>query len=367
MAEGLKKKLHIRNGHRGLVSHLITEFSRTGEQDLLNLKRLEKSLEEKVKIHKNLDDEILGLIPEDEAETLTNEIDKSCQFSDEINDILVKIESIFSKSYVENSSVHTNSTASSSVSSYLNGSHAKLPKLTLRKFNGELLSWQSFWDQYSVAIESNSSLSDIEKFNYPRSYLTETTSECIKGLSLSSANYQKAVEILKERYGNTQILISYYMDVLVKLPRADNMRDIDKLRKIYNSLETSVRNLAELIVEITSYMTLLISIIFDRIPTELKLLISRKFKNNVFDLGILIEIFKKELFACERVQAIDGNKNSSSGQTDYFTGHNLLNNSRKSDKRYEKKYGSILKVCVYCGGRSHISTRCNTITHIETR
>ena len=32
----------------------------------------EKSLEEKVKILKNLDDEILELIPEDEAETLTN-------------------------------------------------------------------------------------------------------------------------------------------------------------------------------------------------------------------------------------------------------------------------------------------------------
>ena len=75
------------------------------------------------------------------------------------------------------------------------------------------------------------------------------------------------------------------MDVLVKLPRADNMRDIDKLRKFYNSSEISVRNFAELSVEITSYGTLLISIIFDRIPTELKLLISRKFNNNVFSFG----------------------------------------------------------------------------------
>ena len=203
------------------------------------MKRLEKSLEEKVNIPKNLDDEILALIPEDEAETLTNEIDKSCLFSDEINDILVKIESIFSKSNVENFSVHTNSTANSSVSSNPNDSHAKLLKLTLSKFNGEVLSWQSFWDQYSVAIHTNSSLSDIEKFNYLRFYLTETTSEYIKGLSLTSANYQKAVEILKECYGNKQILISSYMNVLVKLPRADNMKDIDKLRKIYNSLETS--------------------------------------------------------------------------------------------------------------------------------
>ena len=163
-----------------------------------------------MKILKNLDDEILELIPEDEAETLTYEIDKSCQFSDEINDILVKIESIFSKSNIENPSVHTNSTTSSSVSSNPNDFHAKLPKLTVGKFNGELLSWQSFWDQYSAAIHTSSSLSDIEKFNYLRSYLTEATGECIKGLSLTSENYQKALEILKEPYGNKQILISLY-------------------------------------------------------------------------------------------------------------------------------------------------------------
>ena len=126
------------------------------------------------------------------------------------------------------------------------------------------------------------------------------------------------------------------MDVLVKLPKADNMKDIDKLRKIYSSLETSVRNLVDLGVEKTSYETLLISVIFYRIPTELKLLISRKFKTNVFDLDILTEIFKEEFFARERVQAIDGNKNRSSDETDDFTGDNLLNNSRKSDKKYEK-------------------------------
>ena len=44
-------------------------------------------------------------------------------------------------------------------------SRAKPPKLTLDKFNVEVLSWQSCWDQYSVAIHTNSSLSEIEKFN----------------------------------------------------------------------------------------------------------------------------------------------------------------------------------------------------------
>ena len=56
MAEDLKKKLHIRNGDRIHFLHLITDFYRTNEEDLLNLKKHEKALKEKMKILKNLDD-----------------------------------------------------------------------------------------------------------------------------------------------------------------------------------------------------------------------------------------------------------------------------------------------------------------------
>ena len=75
-----------------------------------------------------------------------------------------------------------------------------------------------------------------------------------------------------------------------------------------------------------------------------------------------MEIFKEEFFASERVQAIEGNKNSNSEETDYFTRYHLLNNSGKSNKKYEKniKYNSTLKVCVCCCRKSRITTRCNT-------
>ena len=37
----------------------------------------------------------------------------------------------------------------------------------------------------------------------------------ISGLSLSSANYEAAVELLKEAYGDPQIIINAHMDALV--------------------------------------------------------------------------------------------------------------------------------------------------------
>ena len=48
---------------------------------------------------------------------------------------------------------------------------------------------------------------------------------------MSSSNYFKALDILRERYGNKQILISSHMDILVKLPRAISFRSIETLRK----------------------------------------------------------------------------------------------------------------------------------------
>ena len=112
---------------------------------------------------------------------------------------------------------------------------------------------------------------------------------------MSSSNYLKALDILRERYGNKPILISSHMDVLVKLPRATSFKDIETLRKNYNSQETIVRSLTELNVDINSYGTLLINLILERIPSELKAIISRRFKDDVWDLLRLIEIFKSFL------------------------------------------------------------------------
>ena len=48
-------------------------------------------------------------------------------------------------------------------------------------------------------------------------------------------------------------------------------------------------------MDINSYGTLLISLILERIPSELKAIISRRFKDDVWDLLRLIEIFKSFL------------------------------------------------------------------------
>ena len=88
----LQKKVQIRNGHRIHVKRLMAEMSGLTQGYVLNLKRIEKSLNEKPTVLKNFDNDILELIDEADVDTLFTEIQDSSNLSDEINETLIKIE-----------------------------------------------------------------------------------------------------------------------------------------------------------------------------------------------------------------------------------------------------------------------------------
>ena len=184
--------------------------------------------------------------------------------------------------------------------------------------------------------------------------------DLISGLSLSYSNYVKAVELLKDRFGNRQILITKHLDILATLPRVEDINDVISLRKLFDTLETSVRNLSDLGKETETYGSLLISIIFDRIPSALQIIISRHSTNRDWDLTEVINIFKEELQARERCEAIshkDGTFENNSFSSSPFTAQAFMsrNQSEMSDNN-----------CVYCN-QSHASTKCHRVTDVSNR
>ena len=77
----------------------------------------------------------------------------------------------------------------SSASSSTPQTTAKLPKLEVKKFSGKIQEWQEFWDSFKSAIDSNKSLSAVDKFAYLRSLIVEPARSTITGFALTSANY----------------------------------------------------------------------------------------------------------------------------------------------------------------------------------
>jgi len=48
----------------------------------------------------------------------------------------------------------------------------KLPRLSLKKFNGDVTKWSTFWNSFESSIHFNPELAAIDKFNY-LNYLLE--------------------------------------------------------------------------------------------------------------------------------------------------------------------------------------------------
>ncbi len=89
--------------------------------------------------------------------------------------------------------------------------HVKLSKLTMKRFNGDLTKWTTFWDSISSSVHANTALSGIDKFNYLISLLESTAAEAIAGLTPTEANYEEAVATLKRRFGNPQLIINRHI------------------------------------------------------------------------------------------------------------------------------------------------------------
>ena len=150
---------------------------------------------------------------------------------------------------------HTDETRNSS-----NPVKIKLPELVIKKFSGNILEWQSFWDQFSSEIHQKDYISDIDTFNYLNSFFCDSVSATIRSLSLTSENYHPAIEMLHERYTNPQILISAHRQKFVSLS-VKNQHDAAGLKKLFDQVESSLRNLKSLKVEANSYGSFLVPLL----------------------------------------------------------------------------------------------------------
>ena len=82
------------------------------------------------------------------------------------------------------------------------------------------------------------------------------------------------------------------------------MPEIAQVRKFYDTVETHCRGLKTLGVEPSSYGTVLVNILLQRLPDEIKRIISRKMNevsgDDNWNLDTLLDILKTEVEAREK-------------------------------------------------------------------
>ena len=121
------------------------------------------------------------------------------------------------------------------------GKEVKLPKIDVSKFDGNLLKWRTFWEQFKVSIHERDNLSDAEKLVYPRHSLSEGSAKhVIKGLSRTGQCYQNAIECLCFRYNRPRIIHQTRVCMIMDAkPLTDGSGK--KLRQLHDTVQQHLR------------------------------------------------------------------------------------------------------------------------------
>ena len=280
---------------RGWVTWECKHLAATLEDPELNVVKLSAAMDEFDKRLTNLDDvqSRYELSLEDE-DAILNDITTAADFRDSAR----KVRTLATEKFKELSGDSDNKSAAH-VSSF-SMTDVKLPKLNLPVFNGDVLQWQSFWDQFVAAVDSTD-LPDVSKFSYLRASLEGEPKAAIQGLSLTSAHYASACKILKDRFGHKETIIFTHIQKLLNLS-VPSKCSVSALWKLNDDLQAHTRSLATLGVDGDKYGVILTPLILSRVPQELSLEWSRDGKGHESDLKFLLSFLEKEIQWRERSQ-----------------------------------------------------------------
>ena len=116
-----------------------------------------------------------------------------------------------------------------------------MPKPELKKFKGDTLKWQEFWDSSEATIHKDPTMLTINKFNYLRTQLEDGALKTIERLELTNANYETAITLLRDRYGKKQMVLDAHYTPLIDLAKASD--STSSLRATYDAVEKHLRSL----------------------------------------------------------------------------------------------------------------------------
>ena len=225
----------------------------------------------------------------------------------------------------------------------------------------------SFWSQYESKIHSDKILSNIDKFHYLSQCieLNSRARDVFDSYPMSSANYEKVIQALKERFGNEEMLIELYIRKLLELVINNvNKRDKLSLSSMYDKLETHLRNLESLKVNINQNSPLLYPLVESSLPEDVlrarqrSNFMSLNSETNSSKLSCLMRFLNNEVKSEERIyMAREGFENIHLGSQERKI-------SFTKNRKFDKKIPTVTSLftaekvcCIFCD-KSHESKEC---------
>ena len=170
------------------MNSLLHDYNQNDKSKVLAIK---SKLNEKLSTLQKVNNEVLGLIEDDDA--YDDYQNKADDLEIEIEEVIINIDSIILK---PETVIHPFIPQVVPPTTPHQNHNINFPLLDIKKFSGDVTEWQTFFDSFEVAVHSNNKLSSIKKMNYLLRYLTGEALKTIQGLKLSEPNYSDATEAI---------------------------------------------------------------------------------------------------------------------------------------------------------------------------
>ena len=123
--------------------------------------------------------------------------------------------------------------------------------LLLPLFDGDIIHWKQFWDQFVVAVHGKTSLSNAEKTVYLQHAIKDGSAKnAIEGLFHSGDKYEEAVECLQSRYNRPRLIQRTHVQLIVDAPSLKEGSS-KELRRLHDTVQQHVRALKNFLILLT--------------------------------------------------------------------------------------------------------------------
>ena len=371
MAELRNKKVA-----RSYLTRQVTKMSEALDIDTTTLEEFEEHIIEFDRLAlkvKDVHSEFLDTIDEDGIDDVIAEFDDFLTSKYSVKcDCLSKVKII--KGNLATPSDHNSGLSSDGSSPSTHGEFdAKLPKLTLLPFNGDILTWKPFKESYITHVHDRPGLCATAKMSHLISLLKDEALEVVQGLPLTADSYSDAWELLEDRFGSEEQIIVRHVSALLHLttPKpAKGMTYVKALYRLLNSINVHVRSLANLDVSMEELGTILCPMIANKFPDELALEWSRTCKGKLRDLKHTLNFLLEEVRRLERAYDL---KNTMQEAEFAETGTKSVTEKHKSTAialhtstvEPSAPVTSSGKWCHLCNAHGHYTSYCPSITNVS--
>ena len=351
----LKTKEKLRTAHRNVAMEILVEAKESVEKEIedlppMKLETTRIQLYETLATVTKLDREIQELMAEKDGPDIDKEILDSHKKNQDMHAMLVAIDQKLgtgSKKLESKSEVKLKKMVK-----------PRLPKIQPRKFNGDPKNWLEFWDSFKGTIHENEDLSERDKFDYLKSLLEGTARSAVAGFTLTEVNYKEAIKLLTDRFGREEDISHSHYEELMKLQPVFSDKDMTRIRKLYDDVETHHRALKALGKAQDQYSDVFVPLIESKLPENLRVSLLMK-KSGPWKMDEMLDILGKEIKIREMGKPLSKPK---SGYVDEKE-HKKSKNLNTTSALFMRKDSGL---CAFCLGK-HAHEDCRKVSNLDER